>query len=155
MKSKDFLKQKLNELHERFKNLSIKYQYNAYSNMHIVEVLPLSEYKKNECYLDMESDLSYEFDNKFFPESVLFVSSDSLTKISDPEFTIYPETTKESFTYFNFNISNLCCNVEINKTETQKTPSFSHSVESVLNVSFVGNGFEKVENIEHEYSLAA
>ncbi|GHV67922.1 hypothetical protein FACS1894199_14330 [Bacteroidia bacterium] len=103
MDSKKYLIEKLNEIHRRFRNLSIKYQYCFNSNMHIVEVLPLCEYKDNAEYIEMESNLTFEFDNKFFPESVLFVSADSLTKVSAPQFVLNSENiTKQQFEYGGF-----------------------------------------------------
>jgi len=60
MESKNFLKSKLGELHSKFPNLSIKYQYDAYTQNHIVEIIPLDEFEKNEDYIAFESDLCFE-----------------------------------------------------------------------------------------------
>lgn len=95
MESKRFLENKLRELQDRFKKLSIKYQYNPYSEVHIVEILPLVEYKTNEEYIQFESDLSFEFDNSFFPESIMFVSEESLTRVDSPELTFEPSSIIE------------------------------------------------------------
>lgn len=91
MNSKQYLISKLEDLHSKFSNLSIRYQYDSYTQMHIVEILPLDEYSSNKDYIELEADLSFEFDNKFFPESVMFISSESLTKITKSEFEILPE----------------------------------------------------------------
>ena len=42
--------------------------------------------KMIEPYVVNESITYFEFDNIFYPETVLFVSEDSLTQISNPEF---------------------------------------------------------------------
>ncbi|HTO15691.1 MAG TPA: hypothetical protein VLZ83_07960 [Edaphocola sp.] len=100
MNSKIYLKNRLTELYNKFANLSIKYQYDSYTEKHIVEVLPFSEYDTNEDYLNFESELSFEFDNMFFPESVMFISEESLTKITNPEFIL----EKQIFSIENHNI---------------------------------------------------
>lgn len=94
MESKNYLKAKLGELHSKFSNLSIKYQYDPYTQNHIVEVKPLSEFETNDEYAKHESELSHEFDNKFFPESVMFVSEDSLSCVKYPELVLYPVLAK-------------------------------------------------------------
>ena len=55
---------------------------------HIVEVKPLESYQSNEAYVQCEADFMFDFENEFFPETILFVSEDSLTQITQPEFTI-------------------------------------------------------------------
>lgn len=91
MNSKSYLKEKLVEIQNRFKELSIRYQFEEESLMHIVEVLPLDSFKENNEYINMESDLTFDFDNLFYPESVMFISEDSLTKITTPEYELMPE----------------------------------------------------------------
>lgn len=98
MGSKDFLIRKLNELHNKFSNLSIKYQYDSHTENHIVEILPLNEFNDNDEYVRFESDLSYEFDTLFFPESIMFVSEESLTQVNNPELVFEPLLTS---TFFN------------------------------------------------------
>lgn len=93
MESKKFLINKLRELHNVFPHLSIKYKYDDYSEKHIVDIMPLTEYEDNSNYITYESNLSYEFDNAFFPQSVMFISADSLTKLTNPEFIIEPIIT--------------------------------------------------------------
>lgn len=112
MESKNFLKSKLGELHSKFPNLSIKYQYDAYTQNHIVEIIPLDEFEKNEDYIAFESDLCFEFDNRFFPEVVMFVSEESLTRVQVPELLFYPVLVKSfvniGYTHkFRFNSSGL------------------------------------------------
>lgn len=94
MESKNYLRNKLSELHNKFPNLSIKYQFDAYTKNHIVEVVPIEEFDKNADYIAFESDLCFEFDNMFFPEVVMFVSEESLTRVLVPELTFYPVLSK-------------------------------------------------------------
>lgn len=90
MEAKKFIIKKLQELHTMFPMLSIKYKYDEYTLMHLVDIMPLIEYENNQEYIKFETDLSFEFDNMFYPHSVMFVSADSLTKVSNPELTIDP-----------------------------------------------------------------
>ncbi len=90
MDPKQYINNKLKELHNQFPCLTIKYKYDSYTQTHIVDIMPLSEYDNNEEYMKFETEIGYEFDNLFFPESVMFVSSDSLTQLVNPEFVIEP-----------------------------------------------------------------
>ncbi len=86
MNPKDFIKARLNELRNIFPELSFKYKFNPNTSTHIVDVRPLDCYKENPDYIKYEADFGFEFDNRFYPETVLFVSEDSLTQIDNPEF---------------------------------------------------------------------
>lgn len=86
MNPKDFIKARLNELRNIFPELSFKYKFNPNTSTHIIDVRPLDCYKENPDYIKYEADFGFEFDNRFYPETVLFVSEDSLTQINNPEF---------------------------------------------------------------------
>ena len=86
MNPKDFIKARLNELRNIFPELSFKYKYNPNTFTHVVDVRPLDSFKKDSDYIKYEADFGFEFDNRFYPETILFVSEDSLTQISNPEF---------------------------------------------------------------------
>lgn len=89
MDSKTYIKNKLNEVSEVFPELTFCYQFAKSSQTHIVEVKPLESYESNEAYVQCEADFMFDFENEFFPETILFVSEDSLTQITEPEFSIY------------------------------------------------------------------
>jgi hypothetical protein len=97
MNNIEFIKAKLNHLFAKFPYLTIRYQYAAKDQVHIIEVLPLSEFENNSKYQAEEAELTYEFDNTFFPESLLFVSENSLTKITEPGFEHKPNKVSASF----------------------------------------------------------
>jgi len=86
MNPKEYIKSRLNELRNFFPELSFKYKFNQHTSTHIIDVRPLECYSANKDYIKYEADFSYEFDNFFFPETILFVSEDSLTEIKDPDF---------------------------------------------------------------------
>lgn len=90
MDSKQYIINKLKELQSQFPDLTIKYKYDSYTQMHIVDIMPLDEFENNDEYKKFETDISYEFDNLYFPESVMFVSSESLTQVVNPELIIEP-----------------------------------------------------------------
>lgn len=85
MKSKAFIQDKLREMTNEFPYIIFQYQYDEYDETHIVEVFPLSEFDNNEPYKESEAELCYDFDKKFFPETLMFVSEDSLIRVNNPE----------------------------------------------------------------------
>ena len=88
MKSRDYLNRKIEEILLRFPNIKISYLYDESLETHLIEVLPADIYNFNESYKLFESDISFEFDEKYFPETLLFISKDSLSRIKDPEFEL-------------------------------------------------------------------
>ena len=88
MKSKEYLKNRLNDISNVFPELIFRYQFNENTETHIIEVKPLETYQTNDDYIKCEAELMFDFENEFFPETILFVSEDSLTQITEPEFTI-------------------------------------------------------------------
>jgi len=95
MSPKEFIKARLNELRNIFPELSFKYKFNSSTSTHIVDVRPLDCFKKNPDYIKYEADFGYEFDNIYYPETILFVSEDSLTQISNPEFVFNADQFSE------------------------------------------------------------
>ncbi|MCK9204685.1 MAG: hypothetical protein M0P58_09675 [Bacteroidales bacterium] len=120
MKSKEYLIEKISRIAEIFSHLSFRYQYDIIDQTHIVEVKPLEDFNSNEDYATYEADLTFSFDQKFFPESVMFVSEDSLTKVTNPEFEIIPckislnlDFGLEQFKFDGFDqLTVPCCNFE-------------------------------------------
>jgi len=88
MESKEYIRKRLNEISNIFPELVFRYQFNENAETHIVEVKPMETYQTNDEYIKYEADLMFNFENEFFPETILFVSDDSLTQITEPEFTI-------------------------------------------------------------------
>ena len=86
MNPKNFIIRRLNELRNTFPELSFNYKYNQQTSTHIIDVRPLDCYSSNQDYIKYEADFSYEFDNLFSPETILFISEDSLTEIKNPDF---------------------------------------------------------------------
>lgn len=86
MKKKSFIRKKICELVLRFPNIKIVYQHNEMSDTHILEIKPIEVFDLNKTYQEFETNITIEFDEKFFPDSILFVSEDSLNKVTHPEF---------------------------------------------------------------------
>lgn len=84
----DYVKEQIELLAFMFPSGKYSYEYDKFSGMHIVQVKPLSLYNLNDDYKDFETKLSIDFDNNYYPESILFVSDESLNQVSNPEFEI-------------------------------------------------------------------
>lgn len=92
----DFIKSNLEEIQLSHPSLSFKCGYDESSSMYIVEVKPLQYYESNEQYIDFESNLSFKFDNEFYPNSILFVSDDSTIKVENSLFELESQIEKET-----------------------------------------------------------
>lgn len=88
MNSKQFIIDSLWTLFEKYPFLTIQYKYDNGNLTHVVNIEPYYEFENNIEYQKEEALLSYKFDNEFFPESVLFISQNSLTTILDPEIVL-------------------------------------------------------------------
>lgn len=88
MKSKEYIKIKLQELLKLYPQITFFYQFDDINNMHIVQVDPKEEYDLNLAFRNDEAELIFDFDNTFFPESILFICQNSLIKIDSPEFIL-------------------------------------------------------------------
>ena len=86
MTPRNFIIRRLNELRNIFPELSFKYKFNQHTSTHIIDVRPLDCFSSNQDYIKYKADFSYEFDNLFSPETILFISENSLTEIKNPDF---------------------------------------------------------------------
>ena len=87
MKAKEFITEELKKLHSKFSSSNIRYEYNVYTNTHIIEITPI-EFYKNETYMASELELEDLFSSEYPKENIIFISTDSLNKVSNPIFEI-------------------------------------------------------------------
>lgn len=90
MKSVDFLINSLETLHIKFSSCSIRYEFNTNTNIHLVEVTPIEFYNDLE-YMNEELEIEDSFASLFPNEEIVFISEDSLNKISNPIFELFSE----------------------------------------------------------------
>ncbi len=107
MKSKEYIRNRLNQISNAFPELIFRYQFNENTETHLIEVKPLDTYQTNSVYIQYEAELGFYFENEFFPETILFISEDSLTQITESEFTIQKKLYEYPFEYLK--ICYLCC----------------------------------------------
>lgn len=85
MNSKEFLIERLKELFSRFEDIKIRYEYRKNTCSHIIEVIPLAVFKKDEDYMFAEAKLEDEFEQLFPQQDIVFISEGSLTEIKNPD----------------------------------------------------------------------
>lgn len=90
-----YLQAKLKELHRRFPHIGIRYGIDTDINAHLVEVLPLEEYKSNKAFDKAWVPISLEFRRIFPDEDVAFFSIDSLLTLDTAIFELKPVYTTE------------------------------------------------------------
>ena len=98
MKTADkFLKDKLVELFNNMEGIKIRYEYEDYMNLHLVEILPLEAFENNEELILKEIKIQDEFEKLFGnKEELLFISSDSLNQITNSDFSLGHEVNQVS-----------------------------------------------------------
>lgn len=91
MKAKEFIFKNLRNLVNKFPQITFRYQFDELEQTHIVEVSPLSAYVDDPDYKMAEGDLTYDFDRAFSPETIMFVSGNSLTEVTKAEMVFCKE----------------------------------------------------------------
>lgn len=76
-----FLEKKLKELFSKFPKSNIRYEFVSNRDIHLIEVTPLDFYN-NEKYKKAETIIEDEFELLFPKENILFISDESLNKIT-------------------------------------------------------------------------
>jgi hypothetical protein len=104
MNSKEYIKIKLQELLKLYPQLTFFYQFDENVNLHQVLVEPKIEFESNDAFQSDEADFTFKFDNLFFPESIVFISEDSLIKIDSPEFILYSPLGLETLSGYSFDV---------------------------------------------------
>lgn len=88
MSSKEYIKAGLQKLLKLYPQFTFFYQFDEIANLHMVHVEPKNEFESNKAYQNDEADLTFDFDNLFFPESIVFISENSLIRVDSPEFIL-------------------------------------------------------------------
>ena len=84
----DFIISELKNLHSKFTNSNIRYEYS--NSSHLVEVTP-QEFYNSDRYMQYELDLEDRFFEIYPSEDLIFISDQSLSKITNPIFEIFCE----------------------------------------------------------------
>ena len=102
MKAKIFLKQELENIYRKIDGISIRYEYISHIHAHIIETTPLTVFNNSDEYMNLEIILEKEFNDLFPKEELVFVSTDSLTKVNNPEFEFVSKSVvfNDTFTFY-------------------------------------------------------
>lgn len=104
MTPKDFLKERLKSIFNSIKSINIRYQYCKEHDTHIVEVTPLNEFDNNNEYIVCERDLLFDFNELYFPSTLIFASEESLNRVEVADFSFTREV-KVSYVEYDFDKS--------------------------------------------------
>lgn len=101
--SRDTIISFIERLYSDNNNLMIRYEYNEIKGKHIVEILSKTGVLCEEVIWESKYDLSRMI-KKEFGETLMFVSDNSLTKISNPIFEVgYNSTLEVGYNSFTVN----------------------------------------------------
>jgi hypothetical protein len=104
MTAKEFIKNRFNEIRNLFPELTFKYKFNVANFTHLIEVQPVDIFEHDKDYIKVEANFSLEFDNIFYPESLLFLSDNSLSKIDKPDFIFSAKKYGDEIGFLNYSI---------------------------------------------------
>lgn len=90
MTSIEFIISELKSLHNKFTSSNIRYEFSKACNTHLIEVTPL-EFYNSESYMEYELNLEDKFIENYPLEDLIFISDQSLNKITNPIFEIFCE----------------------------------------------------------------
>lgn len=88
MNAKKFIKENLKYIFKKIEGISIRYEHISHINAHVIEITPINIFELDEEYMLLETAFEENFDKEFPSEELVFVSSDSLTKIKNAEFEL-------------------------------------------------------------------
>lgn len=88
MSAKEFVISRLRNIFNTVGTININYEYDEIGDTHLIEITPLSEFNDNSDYIELERELLYDFNSKYFPSTILFVSDESLNRVTNPEFSL-------------------------------------------------------------------
>lgn len=116
-----YIQKKLIDLHKKL-DVKIKYEFKKSTSTHLVEITPLEQFNSND-YIELEILIQDEFEKLYgFNEDLLFISSDSLNKIGNIQFSLGYDSVKilvSELTYHNFQIGSEFLNELINTSYAQ------------------------------------
>lgn len=87
MKSTEFVIERMKELTEKFSDIQIRYEYREHKKLHLIEILPLKIFESDEYFIE-EDKFEADFIEYYPEEDIVFISSDSLNEIRNPDFEI-------------------------------------------------------------------
>lgn len=90
MTSVQYLESALKDLFQKFPSGNIRYEYRPNRKSHIIEITPIDLYR-NDLYKLAELTLEEEFESRYPGENIVFVSTESLNKITNPTLELLGE----------------------------------------------------------------
>ncbi len=146
MKSNNYIIQKIDDLVRAFPELKIRYEFDSFSDSHIIEVLPAKEYKDNTKYAKYETQLMFDFISEYPLEEIVFITEEDLVEIENP---IY---VKEGTLYGDININEL---FDISFDLNNLKNTIKGSITGDIKVKEIEQEDYKIEEISYSYALAA
>lgn len=124
MNSVEFIIKNLKDLHTKFVQSNIRYEHLPNIESHLIEITPKEFYQCDE-YINEELRFEEKFNEIYFDEDIIFISSDSLNKISNPIFEVYEE--KSGIFRTDFEVIN------VSSTSFQETTFYFESTVNFFN----------------------
>jgi len=88
MKPKEYVITKIHEMIALFPAIKVRYEFNGFTQSHLIEVLPAETHTQNHEYMSFAMDIFFEFNRLFPDESVVYIGDNSLTEIENCELEI-------------------------------------------------------------------
>lgn len=151
MNAKEYIINRLKEFTEEFKNARVRYEHDAYSQTHTIEVMPQGVFDSQD-FLDWECGLFDQFSIEYPGDVLGFISEDALVGIEKVDFECEgihynPFTVNTAFVFIT-----PVANINVSTTKT-------HGVNISFSDSQTKDNFEKTvlqdSDFLNNYKLAA
>lgn len=102
MKSKQYIIEKIKEIHSKIEGIRMLYTFDSEINFHIIQVSPEEIRRGSDSYIDLEADLWKSFFNQFPNEDILITEVDEDEDVSNVIFDTIDLEKETLFSFSNF-----------------------------------------------------
>lgn len=88
MTSQEYIFQELNEFIVKFPQTRVRYEYDALSDVHFIEVVPNRVYHLDEAYINWEAEMYDKFVAVFPNQNICFISDDAMVGLENANFEL-------------------------------------------------------------------
>jgi len=88
MNAQSYIKNKIQELVEKFPQLKAGYSFEPLTMAHYIKIEPSKEFNQNNDYIAFETDFILSFIDRYPFEEIVFITEEDIIDLEDPSFIV-------------------------------------------------------------------